>query len=143
MGLDHVPREEERISAYPVFEALDLGGVSPIPGRPLRATRFLADEHLARLARHLRLAGFDTRLAAGIGDHALVEQAETEGRILLTRDRHLVTFLRPSRVLVPCSERPVEQFMEVIRRLQLEAAAAPFTRCLVCNRPLESCGRQA
>jgi uncharacterized protein with PIN domain len=143
VGLDHPLRDGERVAAYPVFEALDLGGVSPIPGRPLRHLSFFADEHLARLARHLRLAGFDTLLAPGIGDHALVARAEAEGRILLTRDRHLVNFLKPSRVFVPCSERPLEQFMEVVGRLQLEAAAAPFTRCLVCNTPLESCGRRA
>lgn len=135
-GLDHRLAGQERVSAYPVFEALDVNGVAPIPGRPLRRPRFFADEHLARLARYLRLAGFDTLLASGLEDGELVRRSESDGRILLTRDRELVSRYRPTRVLMLCSERPMEQLAEVVRRLQLEASAAPFSRCMVCNHEL-------
>lgn len=142
-GLDRVLVEGDRVALYPVFEALDVGGTTVLPGRPLRDPRFFADEHLARLARYLRLAGFDTRLAEGADDRAIVEAARSEGRILLTRDRHLVEFLAPSHVLVPRSGRPAEQFVEVVRRLQLESAARPFSRCMVCNSPLSDATAQA
>jgi uncharacterized protein with PIN domain len=136
-GLDAALAGRERVAAYPVFEAFDVGTVSPIPGRPLRCPRFFADEHLARLGRYLRLAGFDVRMEPGLDDRALVDGAEAEERVLLTRDRHLVDFLRPSRVVVPRASRPAEQFVEVIRRLQLESLARPFTRCMVCNACLD------
>lgn len=141
-GLDDPLEEGDRLAAYPVFEAFDLGALAPIAGRPLRQPSFFADEHLARLARYLRLAGFDTRLAPGWDDARLVAASEAEGRILLTKDRHLVTFLRPSRVFVPGSGRPAEQFVELVRRLQLEAAARPFTRCIVCNARLRPARRE-
>jgi len=140
-GLDTALAGGERIAAYPVFEAFDVGAVSTIPGRPLRQPRFFADEHLARLGRYLRLAGFDTRLEPGLDDRALVEASEAQGRVLLTRDRHLVEFLRPSRVVVPHATRPTEQFVEVVRRLQLESLARPFTRCMVCNACLDPIGK--
>jgi len=142
-GLDTRLSGAERVAAYPVFEAFDLGGLSPIPGRPLRQPRFFADEHLARLGRYLRLAGFDTRIEPGLDDRALVEASQAQGRVLLTRDRHLVEFLRPSRVFVPLATRPAEQFVEVVRRLQLEALARPFTRCMVCNAPVAPVDRAA
>lgn len=141
--LDDMLDEADRVAVYPVFEAFDVGGAAAVHGRPLRDPRFFADEHLARLARYLRLAGFDTLLARGLADRTLVAAAEAEGRILLTRDRHLVRFLGPSRVLLPAAERPAEQFIEVVGRLQLETAARPFSRCMVCNARLAPAAGEA
>jgi hypothetical protein len=57
--------------------------------------RFLCDEMLAGLGRWLRIAGYDTAIAArGCRDRDLVEQAHAEQRILLTRDRRLVEIRR-------------------------------------------------
>ena len=51
---------------------------------------------LARLARWLRVLGWDTRLDPELPDPGIVALANAEGRILLTRDRHLLRELRPS-----------------------------------------------
>ena len=48
-----------RLSVYPVFEALDVSAISRVRPTPLRDLRFVLDDHLGRLARYLRLAGFD------------------------------------------------------------------------------------
>lgn len=125
-----------RVALYPVFERFALEGVTRVRDRPLRRPRFLADEHLARLARCLRMAGFDTGLAAGMDDVTLADLGEREGRILLTRDRHLLEVLRPSRAIYVASQRPREQFALVVTALQLECVAAPFTRCMLCNSAL-------
>ena len=53
-------RDGDRIAVYPVFEALDIGPIARVRPEPLREPRFFADAHLGRLARHLRLLGFDT-----------------------------------------------------------------------------------
>ncbi|MEJ2516286.1 MAG: Mut7-C RNAse domain-containing protein, partial [Gammaproteobacteria bacterium] len=140
-GLGYVLAGDERVSAYPVFEAFDVAAVTELPGRPLRRPRFFADEHLARLARYLRLAGFDTALAPGLQDNEVVRRARNGRRILLTRDRELVSRYRPERVLRLHSQRPAEQLAEVVRCLQLERTARPFSRCLVCNHPLRPASR--
>lgn len=105
---------------------------------------FLADAMLGRLARWLRVLGFDTRFDPAIDDPQLVEMANAEGGILLTRDRHLVTHLRPARsVLVSC-DAPLEQLRQVIDECQLAAPRALFTRCLLCNTRLdEATGTEA
>src|SRR5205085_4125837 len=56
----HVLRGGERVAVYPVFERLDISPVVRLRPLPLRDPRFVADTHLGKLARHLRMAGFDT-----------------------------------------------------------------------------------
>src|SRR6185503_4878065 len=60
VGFGHVLRGGERVAVYPLFEALDIAPVTRLRPLPLRNPRFLADGHLGKLARHLRMAGFDT-----------------------------------------------------------------------------------
>jgi uncharacterized protein with PIN domain/sulfur carrier protein ThiS len=129
-----------RVALYPVFERFDIAALAP---SPRRRSRFFADEHLARLARYLRLAGFDTLLAQGLADEELVARAEAQQRIVLTRDRGLLARHRPSRALYVVGGRPHDQLAQVIASLQLEHAARPFTRCMVCNGVLEDVGRGA
>lgn len=91
---------------------------------------------LGRLARWLRVLGFDTVYDPAIPDAALVELAKREDRILLTRDRHLLRERRPPRAVDVRSDDPLAQLRDVTAALGLEAPAELFTRCLVCNTPL-------
>jgi hypothetical protein len=50
----------ERVAVYPVFERLDIGPVVRLRPKPLRRTRFILDVHLGKLARDLRMLGFDS-----------------------------------------------------------------------------------
>jgi len=100
--------------------------------------RFAADTMLGRLARWLRVLGFDTTYDAGIADPDLVRLADREERILLTRDRHLLRELRPARSLEVRRDAPLEQLQEVVTALDLTPPAELFTRCLVCNTSLTS-----
>lgn len=97
---------------------------------------FLADAMLGRLARWLRVLGFDTRFDPALDDPELVALADAESRVLLTRDRRLVTDLQPARPLLIAYDAPLEQLRQVIDACKLEAPNALFTRCLLCNAPL-------
>ena len=88
---------------------------------------------LGRLARWLRVLGYDTAYDATAADPQLVSRAAAEGRVLLTRDRHLLRDLRPSRAIAIESDAPLDQLRQVIAALALPAPAELFTRCLVCN----------
>src|SRR4051794_19951514 len=61
--LDRRLRGGERVSVYPVFESLDVSSLVRLRPEPLRVSRFLLDVHLGKLARLLRLLGFDTEYA--------------------------------------------------------------------------------
>lgn len=128
----------DRISVYPVFEALDISPIVRVRPEPLRSVRFVVDVHLSKLARHLRLVGFDTVCVPGCSDHDLVAIATREHRILLTRD---VGLLKHSAVTHGCYVRaidPLQQLVDVVERFQLGGAFEPFTRCLECNGVLEA-----
>ncbi len=133
-------REGDRISVYPVFEALDIGPIARLRPRPLREPRFILDTHLGRLARYLRMLGFDALYRNNYGDDELARASVAEGRILLTRDAGL---LKRGIITHGYWVRQTDiggQVLEIVGRFDLAARVAPFQRCLRCNallRPVE------
>src|SRR5262249_31797951 len=63
---------------------------------------------------------------------------EAEGRTLLTRDRHLLRERRPRDAIEITSDRPLDQLCAVVNQLELEPPRELFTRCMVCNAPLDA-----
>lgn len=88
---------------------------------------------LGRLARWLRVLGFDTRYDQALDDSALVRMAQDESRILLTRDRHLLRELRPERAHEVRDDDPLDQLRALVAALDLPAPTELFTRCMLCN----------
>lgn len=97
--------------------------------------KFLADGMLGRLAKWLRILGYDTAYDASADDHALVRQARAEGRILLTRDNALAR-RRGVEALLIHSQDVEAQVRQVLEDLNLSPGNA-FSLCPVCNIPLE------
>ena len=99
--------------------------------------KFLCDEMLAGLGRWLRAAGYDTEIAEGAArDRALVDRAAAEGRVFLTRDRSVAQMKTTAPVWVLAAAGPDAEARELARR-GVEWTAAPFSRCLEDNTPLE------
>jgi uncharacterized protein with PIN domain len=136
-------RAGSHVSVYPVFESLDVGPLVRLRAQPLRETRFVLDNHLGRLARLLRLLGFDTLYRNDYDDHELSRLSSGEHRILLTRDRGLLKRNIVTHGYCVRSSNAHEQVGEVLRRFDLGDCAKPFSRCLSCNGVLESVTREA
>jgi uncharacterized protein len=135
-NFDHRPTIGDRIAAYPVFEAFDIGSTTRLRPVPLRNPRFVVDVNLGRLARLLRLLGFDVWWSSDAQDQTLVDISLAEQRILLTRDRPLLKRRALTHGLFIRSENGEEQIVEILRRLHLRHRLAPFTRCVRCNGTL-------
>lgn len=139
---DHRLQDGDRVSVYPPFLAL-------VPEMPVGLRtgeepvgRFVLDVHLGRLARWLRLLGFDTAYANWYDDATLARISQSEHRILLTRDRRLLM-----RSIVEYghwvrSHQPRAQLLEVLERYDLLPLARPYTRCAHCNSSLEPVSRE-
>jgi len=104
--------------------------------KSLSSPAFIADCHLGKLAKYLRLMGYDTLFFSHIEDSDLIKLAVTEHRTILTRDRELserknapVFFLAPTDTQT--------QLKTLIDYFGLTGHAASFSRCTVCNTPLE------
>ena len=101
--------------------------------------RFIVDGMAGRLARWLRLAGFDTVFFSRTSTGHLVGVALREGRVILTRSRRLLLRRVLPPTLVLKSEFPFEQLRLVVLEMRLELDPGRFfTRCGFCNRILES-----
>jgi uncharacterized protein with PIN domain len=143
VGFDHRLGNGDRVSVYPVFESLDISPAVRLRAAPLRRPAFVVDVHLRRLARFLRLLGFDTLHSNDFEDAELVEISVREGRILLTRDRQLLKHGRVTHGYWVRSTDPVEQAREVVRRFDLADGVRPFSRCPACNGRLEPVDKEA
>lgn len=143
VDFSHQPRSGDRIAVYPEFHRIDLDGLPalrpPLPEPPA----FLADNHLGKLVRLLRLLGFDTAYDHALDDEALAEKAHDENRILLTRDRGLLK--RRLVIWGYClrTTDPHDQLRAVLTRFRLQDLITPWTRCLRCNGFLQPVSKEA
>ena len=104
--------------------------------------RFIADAMLGGLARWLRILGSDTAYDPAISDGELVQRGLAEGRHILTRDRALLEEWRVSEYSLLEADGTEAQLKEVLGRFDLMAGADLFSRCPVCNSPLEPIPRE-
>jgi uncharacterized protein with PIN domain len=98
--------------------------------------KFIADCHLGKLTKYMRLMGVDTLYFPHIEDDELILMANDQNRIILTRDRSLskrknapVFFLEPTDTKT--------QLKTLIEYYKLKEHPAPFSRCIVCNTTLQ------
>jgi len=131
-----IVEDGDRISVYPVFESLDISPLVRLRPKPLRNPRFVVDSNLGRLARYLRLLGFDCLYRNDYRDADVAAISHQQHRIVLTRDRRLLRYKAIDHGLYVRSTRPKEQVREVLQRLDLHGLARPFTRCTRCNGSL-------
>lgn len=99
--------------------------------------KFIITNELGRLAKWLRIVGYDAEYFAGDNHSSLFIQALRDGRIILTRNQHL-----PKRtgikILLINSGAIKEQIAEVVKMLKLCVNKdIMFTRCILCNALLE------
>ncbi|MGA2642750.1 MAG: Mut7-C RNAse domain-containing protein [Spirochaetia bacterium] len=133
--------EGDRLSVYPAFESWDIGSTSRVRSSPLREIRFSADVHLGKLARLLRMVGFDTAYWNDRADDVIVSAARAEKRIVLSRDRGLLKRRAVTHGYLVKSLSPREQLSEVISRFDLEGQVQMFARCMSCNGALARVSR--
>ncbi len=135
VNFDYALERDTDIDVYPVRFTCTYSEKDRLQVRCIK--RFVADGHLGKLARNLRLLGFDVAYDHQAQDRQLLGVMESENRALLTRDRRLLMHAVVEIAYCPRSQNADEQTNEVIRRFDLFDSIAPFTRCLRCNAPLQ------
>jgi uncharacterized protein with PIN domain len=121
------------ISVYPVFESLDITPVIKLRAKPLRKTKFVLDANLGKLARKLRMLGFDTLYQNNYTDEAIIHDSIRDKRIILTRDQGLLKNKNVTHGYWVRSTSPDLQLEEIMKRFDLTSQIKPFRRCMVCN----------
>ena len=104
-------------------------------------SRLLADAMLGRLARWLRLAGYDTVYLADTDDIEVMRQARAEDRLILTRDTALASRKGVNALLIVSQQ--VEKQLAQVREAVGPPGQEAFSRCPVCNEPLSPISAEA
>jgi len=96
--------------------------------------KFITDRMLGKLAKELRMLGYDTLSYRGEDAYSLIRLAREENRVILSRSSKLTPKRPEDRIIRILEDKPSSQLKELVQagvvNLQEETL---FSRCLVCN----------
>lgn len=137
VGFIYKINDGDDITVYPVFESFDTTDVQHLRAKPLRKPKFVADVHLGRLTRYLRMMGVDVLYKNDFNDDEIVEISLNEKRAILTKDRGILKRNEVTHGYWVRSTKVEEQVREVLKRFDLQKEIKEFTRCIKCNELLK------
>lgn len=121
-------KNNDVISVYSVLKIQEKGA---------KEIKFILDVHLGKLAKYLRMCGFDTVYQNDYNDKKIIEISLEENRIILTRDIGLLKVKSVSNGYFIRDQNSKAQLTEVLKHFDLYQAINPFSRCIKCNGKLE------
>ncbi|MDQ6722868.1 MAG: Mut7-C RNAse domain-containing protein [Thermoproteota archaeon] len=105
--------------------------------------KFLADGMLGKIAKKLRIIGFDTEYLANTDDNMIIKMCFDKRRTILTKDRQL--YARSLKLNIPCIlitlENELESLITIMKEYDIHyifPVTNKFTRCTLCNGTLDT-----
>jgi hypothetical protein len=89
VDFNHMIKDGDRLSVYPVFESFNIQNVTQLRKVPLRRIQFIADTDLKNIVKPMRELGFDIVFNGSYTTQAIVEKSRRENRIILTTRKEL------------------------------------------------------
>lgn len=138
VDFNYIVQNGDDISVYPVFESVNIQDVAKLRPTPLRQIKFIADVHLGKLARYLRMLGFDTIYKNDFLKREIIKISKLEKRIILSRSRELLKIKDITHGYCIASTDTEKQLKLILSRFDLTKNIKPFSRCMICNTKLIS-----
>lgn len=137
INFSYIVKEGDFFSIYPHFYNFELPDNLKLredyEGKPT----FILDVHLGKLAKYLRRFNFDTTYRNDYDDEEIVEIANKEKRIILSRDHGLLKRKEVKWAVFISYDDPKKQLKEVFHRFNLfNYYDKKNTRCVNCNHKL-------
>jgi uncharacterized protein with PIN domain len=105
--------------------------------------KFIADCMLGKLAKELRMLGYDTIYYRGEDAHQMIQLARQEGRVILTRNTKLIPKRPEDRIIRVMEDNPLLQLRELIQKRYISLNEENlFSRCLLCNVLIDEIPRE-
>lgn len=99
---------------------------------------FITDRTLGKLAKWLRIMGYDTLYYTGAIDRSFLQRGAKEGRIVITRRRDMARRNFSGRMVIVRSEKVVDQIREITDALSLKPENDKLLSiCIKCNEVLQ------
>ena len=104
--------------------------------------KLLLTKELGRLAKWLRILGFDAEYSKESNPASLIIQALREERAILSRN-HRLPAARGLKIIILKEEKIREQLREALKILAVEPSGQiMFKRCTICNVGLEPIAKE-
>lgn len=135
-GFGAIPEAGEEYTILPTASNLPVTKPNLLRPVALPDLLFMVDINVGKLARLLRMVGYDAKSVPDLPLREVAWMAVEENRILLTRNRDLLKIKEVVFGHLLRSQDPEQQFLEVAQLYSLVCDKAPFSRCLECNELL-------
>ncbi len=142
VDFNYILLDKDDVSVYPMFESFDIKNAQKLRPEPLREPKFVLDVHLGKLARYIRMLGFDTYYRNDLEDDEIVQISLNENRTILTRDLGLLKRGNVTHGYYVRNTDTEKQVEEIVKRFQLENRIEEFTRCIECNVSIEPIAKE-
>ena len=137
VSFDHRLQDGDRFSVYPFGFSPEIDPLNHLCPPLSGEATFILDVHLGKLARRLRILGFDCQYSNDRDDPEIIRIALDEQRIIITRDRGILKQSKVRHGMLIRSDQPNIQVLEVLQRYRLAGQIRPFLRCPCCNGLLQ------
>lgn len=105
--------------------------------------KFIVDSMFGKLAKWLRILGYDTVYFRGIDPADLIRMSNEEDRIIITRNKKICSQEIKDRVIWINEDDPHLQLRELISKGFISSAGEGyFSICIICNKRLENVSKQ-
>lgn len=139
VDFSYIVNNKDIIAVHPLNQVSDTSNdENVLLQAALKEVKFVLDVHLGKLAKFLRLLGYDTLYRNDYDDPELAEISANENRILLTKDRGLLKRKIVQHGYCVRSQDSQKQLLEVVERYNLKKDLLnKKARCLSCNNNLK------
>jgi uncharacterized protein with PIN domain len=134
----YILQDRDRVSVYPVFELLNITGITRLRNIPLRRNRFIADINIGNIVKYMRVLGLDVYHDSFLSNRDIIEISNNKKRIILTQNKKLLKFKDVSHGMFIRPGTTIEQIRRIIEYLDIKNDIKPFSRCLRCNTQLST-----
>lgn len=141
VGFNYIVQDGDRIEVFPAGESFSAMSAQQLRPPLSQPPQFVIDSNLGRLARYLRLLGFDCLYRNNYNDDTIARIASEQHRVVLTRDRLLLRRKIVTHGYFVRADKPKIQTREVLKRFALFSLIKPLTRCTHCNGKLAETGK--
>lgn len=143
VDFSYIVQDGDRIEVFPACEGSGRMQSLQLRTEISQPLLFVTDSNLGKLARYLRLLGFDCLYRNDYDDDTVAIIASEQQRIVLTRDRSLLHRKIITYGYFVRADNPKIQTREVLKRFALCPRIKPLTRCTHCNGLLVEAGKRS
>jgi len=120
VDFNYIIKAGDRVSVYPVFESFNIQNISLLRSFPLRRIQLIADIHMEKIVKPMRMLGFDIDFNGSYTTQDIIEKSIQEKRIILTTRKELKRSKSVTHCIVIPQDTTKKQIKYVMEHLDVK-----------------------